>query len=81
MGMKPMKEITARLKEERVRLGLTQEELALLGGIKVNAQSVYERGARTPNAKYLSNVDKAGVDVLYVITGKRTPSSGKRARS
>lgn len=68
-----MKEITDRLREERIRLGLTQEELAVLGGVRVNAQSVYERGTRVPNAKYLSNVDKAGVDVLYVVTGKRTP--------
>ena len=71
-----MKEITDRLREERIRLGLTQEELAVLGGIRVNAQSVYERGARVPNANYLSNVARAGVDVLYVVTGERTPHAG-----
>ncbi|KAF6687215.1 helix-turn-helix transcriptional regulator [Pseudomonas sp. EKM23D] len=74
-----MKEITDRLREERIRLGLTQEELAVLGGVRVNAQSVYERGTRVPNAKYLSNVDKAGVDVLYVVTGKRTPIARVRS--
>ena len=68
-----MKEITQRLREERKRLGLTQEELAIIGGVKVSAQSIYERGVRVPNAIYLANIAKAGVDVLYVVTGKRAP--------
>ncbi|MCF5723912.1 helix-turn-helix domain-containing protein [Pseudomonas syringae] len=68
-----MKEITQRLREERKRLGLTQEELAIIGGVKVNAQSTYERGARVRNAIYLANIAKAGVDVLYVVTGRLTP--------
>jgi transcriptional regulator with XRE-family HTH domain len=67
-----MKEITDRLREERVRLGLTQQALATAGGVLVNAQGTYERGARVPNANYLANVAKAGVDVLYVITGTRS---------
>lgn len=66
-----MKQITDRLKEERVRLGLTQQALATAGGVLVNAQGNYERGARVPNANYLANVAKAGVDVIYVITGAR----------
>ncbi|WP_282395759.1 helix-turn-helix transcriptional regulator [Pseudomonas sp. PS01298] len=66
-----MKEITQRLREERLRLGLTQSELAAFGGVKVNAQNVYERGIRVPNAIYLANIAKAGVDVLYVLTGGR----------
>lgn len=68
-----MKEITQRLREERKHLGLTQEELAIIGGVKVNAQSIYERGVRVPNAIYLANIAKVGVDVLYVVTGKRAP--------
>lgn len=66
-----MKEITDRLKKERIRLGLTQAELGVAGGVKVNAQNVYERGIRTPNAVYLAAVAKIGVDVLYVLTGQR----------
>lgn len=68
-----LKEITDRLREERIRLGLTQADLAKAGGLRVNAQSIYERGARVPNAIYLANIAKARVDVLYVVTGKRTP--------
>jgi transcriptional regulator with XRE-family HTH domain len=67
-----MKEIGDRLREERVRLSLTQAEFATAGGLRVNAQSIYERGARVPNAIYLANIAKAGADILYVVTGKRT---------
>lgn len=66
-----MQEINQRLREERKRLGFTQKELATIGGVKVNAQGIYERGLRTPNAIYLANIAKAGVDVLYVVTGRR----------
>ncbi|XUK66218.1 Transcriptional regulator [Pseudomonas yamanorum] len=69
-----MKEITDRLREERTRLGLTQAELAFRGGVKVNAQNIYERGLRVPNALYLAAVATAGVDVLYVLTGRRISS-------
>lgn len=68
-----MKEITQRLREERIRLSLTQQALATAGGVKVNAQNTYERGVRVPNAIYLANIAKIGIDVLYVITGRRTP--------
>lgn len=78
-GRDPMKEITQHLREERKRLGLTQEELAIIGGVKVNAQSIYERGFRVPNAIYLASIAKAGVDVLYVVTGRRTPTEPKTA--
>ena len=69
-----MKEITQRLREERVRLKLTQAELATYGGVRVNAQTTYEGGRRVPNAIYLAGVAKAGVDVLYVVTGRRNPA-------
>ncbi|MEB0041214.1 MULTISPECIES: helix-turn-helix transcriptional regulator [unclassified Pseudomonas] len=61
--------MSARLKEERKRLGLSQQALATIGEIEPNAQGMYERGARFPNATYLSSVAKAGVDILFVVTG------------
>lgn len=60
-----------RLKLERKRLDLSQRDLGLVGGVEANAQGLYERGKRFPNAEYLRAVAKAGVDVLYVITGSR----------
>jgi transcriptional regulator with XRE-family HTH domain len=62
-----------RLKTERKRLKLSQQELGMIGGVEANAQGLYERGKRFPNAAYLEAVAKAGVDVLFVVTGARKP--------
>ncbi|MGR3885621.1 helix-turn-helix domain-containing protein [Pseudomonas sp. 1152_12] len=68
--------IGSRLKAERVRLGLSQAAIGNIGGVAVNAQGRYENGIRFPRADYLANVASAGVDVLFVITGKRTQNDG-----
>jgi len=60
-----------RLREERHKLALTQTELGAVGGVRQLAQSLYEQGKRKPDIAYLAAVAAAGVDVLYVITGKR----------
>ncbi|PRG70965.1 helix-turn-helix domain-containing protein [Burkholderia cenocepacia] len=60
-----------RLKEERMRIGLSQAEFAALGGLGKQAQLNYESDARSPDANYLAALSKVGVDVLYVITGHR----------
>lgn len=62
----------ARLKEERNRLGLKQAEFAALVGTDVPKQSLYENDRRELRAAYLSRVAVAGVDVLYVLTGRRS---------
>lgn len=67
-----MHNLGSRLKQERLRLRLSQRELGEAGGVKTNAQAKYETGERSPKANYLAAVHAAGVDVVYVITGKRT---------
>ena len=62
----------ARLKEERRRLGLKQAEFAALVGSDVPKQSLYENDRRELRAAYLSRIAEAGVDVLYVLTGRRS---------
>ncbi|CAI8944476.1 hypothetical protein EMIT0P2_50255 [Pseudomonas sp. IT-P2] len=62
-----------RLREERTRLGLNQDAFAQRGGITRNTQGSYEKGERNPDSAYLTAVAKAGVDVLYVLTGGRLP--------
>ena len=64
-----------RLREERMMLGLKQEEFAQLGGVNRNTQGSYEKGERNPDTAYLTAVAKAGVDVLYVVTGVRGSST------
>ncbi|WP_310731446.1 helix-turn-helix domain-containing protein, partial [Burkholderia pseudomultivorans] len=70
-----MGSIGARLREERLRIGLSQAEFAALGGLSNKAQLSYESGARSPDANYLAALAKIGVDVLYVITGERATQS------
>ncbi|KFC07096.1 DNA-binding repressor [Trabulsiella guamensis ATCC 49490] len=65
-------DIGYRLKEERERTGLTQEEFGEIGGVKKLAQHRYEKGKRSPNAIYLAYLASAGVDVLYILTGQIT---------
>jgi transcriptional regulator with XRE-family HTH domain len=66
--------IGPRLREERERLGMTQKVFGVIGGVEPNAQGKYESGERTPKADYLAAVAGQGVDVLYVLTGQRTPT-------
>lgn len=63
------------LREERVRLGLKQEEMAQIGGVTRNTQGSYERDERRPDTGYLKALHVLGLDVLYVVTGVRTPDS------
>lgn len=59
-----------RLRKEREREGLTQEELAKRVGITRRSQVNYEAGKRVPDAKYLLAIAGRGLDVEYVLTGK-----------
>jgi len=61
------------LREERGRLGLKQEEMAQIGGVTRNTQGSYERDERRPDTGYLKALHAVGLDILYVVTGARTP--------
>ncbi|MCP1116924.1 helix-turn-helix domain-containing protein [Robbsia andropogonis] len=61
----------ARLREERLRIGVSQEEFAAVGGVSRLTQRRYENGDRDPDMAYLSAAYSIGVDVLYVLTGHR----------
>lgn len=62
----------ARLKEERIRLGFKQAEFAELVGTDVPKQSLYENDRRQLRARYLARLEPVGVDLLYVVTGRRS---------
>lgn len=63
-----------RLRDERQRMGLSQTAFAELAGSSKRAQIRYEQG-EPPDADYLSEISKAGADVLYVVTGERNQAS------
>jgi len=60
-----------RLADERKRLGLKQAEFAARVGTNVPKQSLYENDKRELRADYLARVAEGGVDVVYVLTGRR----------
>ncbi|AHF77588.1 Putative prophage transcriptional regulator [Sodalis praecaptivus] len=66
-----------RLKEERERLKLSQEAFGNIGGVKKLAQHKYEKDERAPDSNYLAALSLAGVDILYVLTGRRSPPPGE----
>lgn len=66
-----MSTIGDRLKNERERLGLSQTQLGAIGGVQKQSQLKYENGATYPNANYLNEVAKVGIDILYVVLGTR----------
>lgn len=68
-----MESMGARLKGERRKAGLSQQEFALVGGVAANAQWQYENGRRIPRADYLAAIAKSGVDILFIVLGQRTP--------
>ena len=61
-----------RLAEERKRLGLKQAEFAALVGTDVPKQSLYENDRRELRADYLARLADAQVDVVYILTGRRS---------
>lgn len=69
--MSEILDIGNRLRDERKRLSLNQEDFASVGGVTRRAQTTYEGGKRVPDARYLSAVAGLGVDVQYVLTGVR----------
>lgn len=63
-------------KSERIRLNLTQEEVAEKLGCTVKTLSIYEGGIRTPNGEFISAAaDLFGCSTDYLLgrTDERTP--------
>ena len=61
-----------RLREERERLGIKVTDFGTQAGVQKNAQINYEADRRSPDSNYLSAAAKQGVDIYYVLTGRRT---------
>ena len=68
--------IGQKLKMERHRLGLNQSALAEIGGVSKATQVAYEADSTRPDSNYLSRVSEAGVDVSWLLTGRRATPGG-----
>ncbi|MDP3883659.1 helix-turn-helix domain-containing protein [Hydrogenophaga sp.] len=63
--------VGTRVQEERVRLQLTQAQLAERLGISRTSANLYEGGKHLPRAEVLIRLDGLGADVLYILTGRK----------
>lgn len=60
-----------RIKEERVRLKLTQPEVAQICSAGKTTVISWEKSLTSPSSVQLSELYKNGFDILYIVTGKR----------
>ena len=67
-----MNTLHVRLRDERIRIGMPQYSFAAIGGVKPNAQVKYESGRRQPRGDYLAAIASTGIDLLFILTGKRS---------
>ena len=70
-----MNKLNERLREERERLGLSQDDMAKVGGIGRTTQLNYEAGTRFPDTDYLHKIAGAGANQIYILTGERVAGS------
>lgn len=64
-------QIGLRLREERERIGMTQEQMAIAGAVAKRTYCHYEAGEREIGSACMAALAAAGADVLYILTGQR----------
>lgn len=69
--MSDLKGIYTRLREERIRLGKSQQEFAEATGVTRATQVAYESGSTSPNVVYLHGIAGRGADIFYILSGRR----------
>lgn len=67
-----------RLREERERLGLSQEAFGAVGGVRRVTQYLYEQGDRSPSLEYLVRVAAAGADFGFLVIGQKGKDASGR---
>jgi len=70
-----MSSIGSRLREERVRLGLSQPDMGDVMNVDRKVIRYYEEDKTSPRADQLAELMTHGGDVVYIITGQRLPLS------
>ena len=64
-----------RLKEARLAIEYSVEELADSGEVTDEEQESFEAGLTEPTTRYLRNITRTGIDVMYVLHGISTEAS------
>ena len=60
-----------RLRDERKRLSLSQEDFGAIYGVSRKTQHEYEKDLSSPSGRQLEQIAKVGADVRYIVTGWR----------
>lgn len=60
-----------RLKLERKRLGMNQEQFGAKAGVQRFTQYQYEAEVNSPTVRYLASILEIGVDLTYILFGIR----------
>jgi transcriptional regulator with XRE-family HTH domain len=68
---KKRKELTARIRFERERLGFTEKQIAQLIGIPIEKYQQVEAGEFDPGLFSLMRLTACGFDANFIITGER----------
>lgn len=71
--------IGARLRDERERLGLSQEALGTRIGTTGRTIKKYEANETSMRATELLQLSGLGADVLYIVTGEKLPLGVKQS--
>lgn len=71
----------SRLREERARVEPHQGHFSEKIGVPQKRQSFLENGERELRAEYLDRLAAAGLDIQFIITGKRSPGGMSDAES
>ncbi|ENA7966834.1 helix-turn-helix transcriptional regulator [Salmonella enterica] len=64
--------IGLRIKEERVRLNLSQQKLADYIDVSKRTLIDWEKDRTSPTAVQLSALSSIGMDIMYIVTGSRS---------
>lgn len=64
-------EFSTRLRNERARLQLTQEEFAKALGTSRGTIANCESGRSVLDTKLLHRADQVGLDIMYLVTGRK----------
>jgi len=70
-----------RLKEERIKLGLNQAEAAEKCGFSREMWGKWERGENRPSSEKLFSFSKIGIDIDYVMHGRRGETAAMLSES
>lgn len=71
MNKRNFEQTGERLREERIRIDVSQLSMAESCGVSRGTLATWEKGEQSPNAAALAVMASLGIDVLYVVTGQR----------